>query len=117
MRKLIEKNQLFQQGHLLPGLTLPLLRGQIEYVDYHEQLRLPKQADEAGFRTLRVPDVPLNNPGYPNHVAHLDPWVFLGARAAQTEQILLVCGAIVALLRHPYHISKGALSVSALSGR
>jgi luciferase-type oxidoreductase len=58
----------------------------------------------------------LNSAEYPDPVGHLDPWVFLGALATNTEQIALVSGAIVLTLRHPLHIAKGAVSVSRLSG-
>jgi luciferase-type oxidoreductase len=107
---------LFRQGALGIGLTLPLQpRGEAN-VDYAAQLELAARADALGFQSLWVRDVPLNSGDYPDPVGHLDPWVLLGALAACTRRITLVSGAIVATLRHPLHVAKGAVSVASLSG-
>jgi len=108
-------DRLFQPGKLSIGLTLPLLEtGQI-VADFAAQVDLAKSADALGYLALWVRDVPLNSVDYPDPVGHLDPWVLLGALASQTKHIALVSGAIVLTLRHPLHIAKGAVSVSALS--
>ena len=109
------QDRVFQEGRLSLGLTLPMLQSGQVVADFREQVALARLADALGFRALWVRDVPLNSADYPDPVGHLDPWVFLGALASQTERIALVSGAIVLTLRHPLHIAKGAISVSALS--
>lgn len=110
------EEQVFTEGKLSIGLTLPLLSSGNIVADFSEQVALASLADELGFRALWVRDVPLNSSDYPDPVGHLDPWVFLGALAAHTRNIALASGAIVLTLRHPLHIAKGAISVNALSG-
>lgn len=107
----------FRQDALSVGLVLPLLgKGEIA-PDFPAQLDLAARADALGYRALWVRDVPLNSAGYPDPVGHLDPWVLLGALATRTRRIALASGAIVLTLRHPLHIAKAAISVSALSGQ
>ncbi|QYD71161.1 TIGR03571 family LLM class oxidoreductase [Paraburkholderia edwinii] len=109
------EQRVFRAGHLSIGLTLPMLpAGQI-VADFNEQIALAQHADALGYRALWVRDVPLNSADYADPVGHLDPWVLLGALAANTTRIALVSGAIVLTLRHPLHIAKGAISVQALS--
>jgi luciferase-type oxidoreductase len=109
-------SDVFAQGALSIGLTLPILRAGTIVADFNEQLALAQLADERGFRALWVRDVPLNSADYPDPVGHLDPWVFLGALATRTTRTALGSGAIVLTLRHPLHIAKAAQSVSLLSG-
>lgn len=106
----------FRDGQLTIGLALPMLAPGQTVPDLDVQLDLARTADELGFRALWIRDVPLNSADYPDPVGHLDPWVLLGALAAQTKRIALVSGAIVLTLRHPLHIAKAAVSTSALSG-
>lgn len=108
-------SQVFRDQELSIGLALPMLRSGQTAADFSEQLALAQLADTLGFRALWVRDVPLNSADYPDPVGHLDPWVFLGALAAQTHRIVLASGAIVLTLRHPLHIAKGALSINDLS--
>lgn len=107
--------QVFAEGALSIGLTLPLLRSGVIVADFNEQISLARLADERGFRALWVRDVPLNSADYPDPVGHLDPWVLLGALAVETRRIALISGAIVLTLRHPLHIAKAARSVDTLS--
>jgi len=111
------ETMVFRQDALSVGLVLPLLgKGEIA-PDFQAQLDLAARADALGYRALWVRDVPLNSAGYPDPVGHLDPWVLLGALATRTRRIALASGAIVLTLRHPLHIAKAAISVSALSGQ
>jgi luciferase-type oxidoreductase len=110
------ERRVFREGHLSIGLTLPLMAPGATEVDLHEQLALAERAEALGFAALWIRDVPLNSPDYPDPTGHSDPWVFLGALAARTRTIALVTGAIVLTLRHPLHVAKAAVSVSALSG-
>lgn len=107
--------RVFRDRQLSIGLSLPMLQAGQTVADFREQLALARLADTLGFRALWIRDVPLNSADYPDPVGHLDPWVFLGALAAQTERIVLASGAIVLTLRHPLHIAKGAISTNVLS--
>jgi luciferase-type oxidoreductase len=109
-------HRLFAPQRLSIGLSLPLLADGHIVADVTDQLALARHADALGFAALWVRDVPLNSADYPDPVGHLDPWVFLGALATQTQRIALISGAVVLTLRHPLHIAKGAVSVNALSG-
>src|SRR5260370_12737055 len=109
------ERELFSEGKLSVGLTLPLLSSGNIVANFQEQVALAELADELGFRALWVRDVPLNSIDYPDPIGHLDPWVFLGALASHTRRIALVTGTIVLTLRHPLHIAKGAVSVRTLS--
>ncbi len=111
------EDRVFKEGRLSIGLTLPLIEDGDYVVDFGRQIELAELADSLGFSALWVRDVPLNNSEYPDKVGHLDPWVFLGALASHTKSIALISGAVVLTLRHPLHIAKGAVSVSALSNQ
>ncbi len=106
---------LFSPGRLSLGIVLPMQSRQQRDVDLGKQLDLARQADEFGFSALWLRDVPLNSPDYPDPIGHSDPWVLAGALAAVTKRIEIVTGAIVLPLRHPLHVAKAALSMSALS--
>lgn len=108
-------SEVFAEGALSIGLSLPVLRTGVIVADFAEQVSLARLSDERGFRALWVRDVPLNSADYPDPVGHLDPWVLLGALATNTQRIALISGAIVLTLRHPLHIAKAALSVNTLS--
>lgn len=105
----------FHRDRLTFGIVLPAQTRTHTDVQFDTQLSIAKHADELGFDALWVRDVPLNSESYPDPVGHADPWVFLGALAATTSNIALATGAIVLPLRHPLHIAKAALSVTALS--
>ncbi len=110
------ERRVFREGQLSIGLTLPLMAPGSSEVDLNRQLALAERAEALGFAALWVRDVPLNSPDYPDPTGHSDPWVLLGALAARTRSIALITGAIVLTLRHPLHVAKAAVSVSALSG-
>ncbi len=105
----------FHPDRLSFGIVLPAQTRTHADVDFDAQLSIARHADELGFDALWVRDVPLNSESYPDPIGHADPWVFLGALAASTSNIALATGAIVLPLRHPLHIAKAALSVTALS--
>jgi luciferase-type oxidoreductase len=104
-----------KSGRLTLGIVLPAQPRQADDFDYESQIAIARKADEFGFAAIWVRDVPLNSGSYPDPIGHSDPWVLLGALAQATTRIHLVTGSIVLPLRHPLHIAKAALSVSALS--
>lgn len=108
-------HRLFRPGKLTLGLVLPMTEIRQDETDPLEQLAYATQADRLGFDALWVRDVPLNSPDYPDPVGHLEPWVHLGALAAQTRRVALITGAIVSPLRHPLHVAKASMSLDVLS--
>jgi len=110
---------MFGEGKLTLGLFLPIesYTGSIPRMQVDEQIRIARHAEEAGFASLFVRDVPLNDPSFGDVGQIYDPWVFLGYLAAMTSRIALGTGSIVATLRHPLHIAKSAASVDRLSGQ
>jgi len=105
----------FRPDRLSIGLVMPMTEAIVRTPDPARQFAHAALADRLGFAALWVRDVPLNAPGYPDPVGHLDPWVHLGALAALTTRIALVTGAIVSPLRHPLHVAKGAMSADVVS--
>lgn len=108
-------HRLFRPDRLSIGLVMPMTEAVVRTTDPAQQFAHAVLADRLGFAALWVRDVPLNAPDYPDPVGHLDPWVHLGALAAQTRKIALVTGAIVSPLRHPLHVAKGAMSADVVS--
>lgn len=109
-------NQVFQFGRLTLGLVLPLescMNSPVPSLERHlERARL---ADEAGFAALWLRDVPFNVPSFGDAGQLLDPFVYLGLLAGQTERIALGVASLVLPLRHPAHVAKAAASVDLLS--
>ncbi|MFG3590833.1 LLM class oxidoreductase [Streptomyces sp. NPDC047990] len=75
-----------------------------------------QQAEQAGFASVWVRDVPLLDPSFGDAGQVFDPWVYLGQLSACTTSITLGTASIVVPLRHPLHIAKAAASVDHLSG-
>ncbi|WP_089970160.1 LLM class oxidoreductase [Lihuaxuella thermophila] len=74
-------------------------------------------ADQLGFRSMWIRDVPLFDPyGFGDAAQLFDPFAYLGYLAAITQDIILATGAIVLPLRHPYHVAKAAATIDQLSG-
>ena len=83
-------------------------------MDRHlERVRL---ADDLGFASVWLRDVPFNVPSFGDAGQLFDPFVYLGALAMQTRRIALGVASIIVPLRHPAHVAKSAASADALSG-
>jgi luciferase-type oxidoreductase len=109
---------MFKENHLSLGLFFPIesYEGSIPAMNLDQQMKLAKQAEEAGFASLFVRDVPLHDPEFGDAGQIHDPWVFLGYLAAHTKKIALGTGSIVTPLRHPLHMAKAAASLDQISG-
>ncbi|RHW41983.1 LLM class oxidoreductase [Neobacillus notoginsengisoli] len=109
---------MFKENHLTLGLFFPIeaYTGSIPQMDLEQQMKLGRMAEEAGFASLFVRDVPLHDPTFGDVGQIYDPWVFLGFLAAHTKRIALGTGSIVTTLRHPLHVAKAAASVDRISG-
>ncbi|MGW1976934.1 TIGR03571 family LLM class oxidoreductase [Streptomyces sp. NPDC001889] len=105
----------FPPGRMTLGLIAPLesFTGDIPSMTGH--LALATAAEEAGFASLWLRDVPLLVPGEGDGGQLYDPWVYLGMLAATTRLITLGTASTVLPLRHPVHVAKAAASVDQLS--
>ncbi|MFJ7975812.1 LLM class oxidoreductase [Peribacillus sp. NPDC096379] len=108
---------MFKENNLTLGLFFPIesYQGSIPVMNLEQQMTLAIKAEEAGFASLFVRDVPLHDPTFGDVGQIYDPWVFLGFLAAHTKQIALGTGSIVTTLRHPLHAVKAAASVDRIS--
>ncbi|WP_306117493.1 MULTISPECIES: LLM class oxidoreductase [unclassified Roseitalea] len=104
------------RGHLSLGLTFPIEAYSGEVPRMEGQLDLACRAEELGYSTLWVRDVPLRDPSFGDVGQIYDPWVWLGAVATVTKSIALATGAIALPLHHPLDVAKSATSVDSLSG-
>ncbi|MFV0128553.1 TIGR03571 family LLM class oxidoreductase [Streptomyces sp. HMX112] len=105
----------FPGGRATLGLIAPLesFSGDVPTMAGH--LELARAAEDAGFASLWLRDVPLLVPGQGDGGQLFDPWVYLGALAAVTRRITLGTASTVLPLRHPVHVAKAALSADRLS--
>jgi len=55
---------LLTPGRLILGIVLPIQTSQAHDFNYFSQLAIARKADELGFDTLWVRDVPLNSDSY-----------------------------------------------------
>lgn len=108
--------RMFRSGGMTLGLMLPMAPLTNGVPDMTGQLALAVEADQAGFATLWIRDVPLFDPGFNDAGQIYDPWVWLGQLATVTQRIALSAAGIVLPLRHPLHTAKAAASVDAITG-
>src|SRR5512134_9950 len=85
---------MFAEGRLTIGLFVPIeaYRGSIPTMRDH--VALAQRAEQAGFASLWVRDVPLHDPSFGDVGQIYDPWVYLGYLAAHTARIALATGSI-----------------------
>ena len=109
-------NRTFRPSELTLGLVVPLERYEHSPVPtMSKQLEKIRLADELGFSSVWLRDVPFNVPSFGDAGHIFDPFVYLGMLAGQTEQIGLGVASIILSLRHPAHVAKAAASVDQLS--
>lgn len=109
--------QVFVPGRLTVGLMTPMQGQPGALADLDLAQQQARLADALGFAALWTRDVPLMIPqGSANETAALDdPFLWLAALAAVTQDIVLASGAIVLPLRHPLHVAKAALTLDRIS--
>lgn len=107
----------FRPDRLSLGLVVPIEaypRGPVPTLERHlERVRL---AESLGFSAVWLRDVPFDVPSFGDAGQLFDPFVYLGALAAQTSRIALGVASVILPLRHPAHVAKAAASVDVLSG-
>lgn len=110
-------NSVFRAGRLSVGLVVPIERyaqGPVPTMQCHlERVQL---AEELGFASVWLRDVPFNVPSFGDAGQTFDPFVYLGLLAGRTESIALGVASIILPLRHPAHVAKAAASADVLSG-
>jgi luciferase-type oxidoreductase len=109
------KRSFHPQGMTL-GVITPLegFDGPIPALQNH--VGLIQQAENAGFATVWVRDVPLLDPHFGDAAQVFDTWAYLGYLAASTKTIGLGTSSVVLPLRHPLDTAKAAASIDQLSG-
>lgn len=110
-------NTVFRPGRLSLGLVVPLEaypNSAAPTMDRHiERVRL---AEELGFASLWLRDVPFNVPNFGDAGQMFDPFVYLGLLAGVTDRIGLGVASVILPLRHPAHVAKAVASADQLSG-
>lgn len=110
-------NTVFRPGQLSIGLVVPIERYDTAPMPMMKRhLERARLAEELGFASLWLRDVPFNVPSFGDAGQMYDPFVYLGMLAGQTHRIALGVASLILPLRHPAHIAKAAASVDVLSG-
>lgn len=109
--------RIFKPGQLTFGFIMPL-EGYPDspFPTLANHQTMARMADEAGFSTLWLRDVPFYDPNFGDTGQVLDPMVYMGFLAAHTSRIALGTAGIVATLREPLIVAKQAVSVDQLLG-
>lgn len=109
-------NTVFQKDRLSIGLVVPLEAyptSAVPALDQH--IERVKLAEDLGFASVWLRDVPFNVPSFGDAGQVFDPFVYLGALSVATSRIALGVASIVLPLRHPAHVAKAAASADSLS--
>ncbi len=109
-------NAVFRPDRLSIGLVVPIetySSGPVPTMtDHIERVQL---AERLGFSAVWLRDVPFNAPSFGDAGQVYDPFVYLGALAAQTSNIALGVASIILPIRHPAHVAKAAATADVLS--
>ncbi len=109
-------NSVFKVNELSVGLVVPIEQYESSPIpSMKRHLERVKLAEELGFSSVWLRDVPFNVPIFGDAGQPYDPFVYLGYLAGQTSKIALGVASIVLPLRHPAHVAKSAASVDELS--
>lgn len=109
-------NSVFKPARLTLGLVVPLetyASGPLATMAHH--IERVQMAEELGFSAVWLRDVPFNVPSFGDAGQIFDPFVYLGALAAQTSRIALGVASVILPLRHPAHVAKAAATADVLS--
>lgn len=109
-------SRVFSETRLSVGLITPLEAypdSPFPTLAQHQQVA--RQAEEAGFASIWIRDVPFYDPNFGDAAQMHDPFVYAGYLAAVTQDITLGTTGIVLPLREPVSVAKQALSVDRLT--
>lgn len=109
----------FQKNKLTLGISFPFQTEEdhSHILDMASQMKLAKQAEDAGFAALFVRDSPLFDPNFGDAGVVHDPFQLLAFTSAHTKEIALGIASVITTLRHPLHLAKSAASLDALSAQ
>lgn len=108
--------RVFAGNQLSVGLITPLeAYPDSPFPMLKNHLRVAQRAEEAGFASIWVRDVPFYDPNFGDAAQMLDPFVYAGYLAAATTKITLGTTGIVLPLREPVSVAKQAASVDHLT--
>ena len=109
-------DSVFHLGKMSVGLVVPIehyISGPIPSMESHlERILL---AEESGFSSIWLRDVPFNVPTFGDAGQPFDAFAYLGYLAAKTSKIAIGVASIILPLRHPAHVAKSAASIDVLS--
>lgn len=109
-------SQVFQPNALTFGFIAPLESyPKTPAPTMHDHLALARIADEAGFSTIWLRDVPFYDPSFGDLGQVFDPIAYAGFLAAVTKRIAIGTAGIVLPLRDPLAVAKQATSLSHLT--
>lgn len=109
-------SRVFTPNQLSVGLITPLeAYPGSPFPRLADHLQMAQRAEDAGFASIWVRDVPFYDPGFGDAAQMLDPFVYASYLAAATRSITLGTTGIVLPLREPISVAKQAASVDRLS--
>jgi luciferase-type oxidoreductase len=109
-------SRVFSPNRLSVGLITPLeAYPDSPFPTLKDHRRIAKMAEDAGFASIWVRDVPFYDPSFGDAAQMLDPFVYAGYLAAATNTITLGTTGIVLPLREPISVAKQAASVDYLT--
>ena len=105
----------FAANELTIGIMSPIesYRGNIPKME--QQLQLIQKAEDYGFTSIWVRDIPLNDPHFGDAGQMHDPFIYLSHLASHTSKISLATASIILPFRHPIDIAKSITSLNNLS--
>lgn len=108
--------RVFSENQLSVGLITPIeAYPDSPFPTLKDHQRIARHAEEAGFASIWLRDVPFYDPNFGDAAQMLDPFVYAGYLAAVTETITLGTTGIVLPLREPISVAKQALSADRLT--
>ena len=109
-------NQVFSDNALSIGLITPLESyASSPFPTLADHQAMARRAEEAGFASLWLRDVPFYDPNFGDAGQMLDPFVYAGYLAGQTSNITIGTTGVVLPLREPISVAKQAVSVDMLT--
>lgn len=109
-------NSVFKPNQLSLGIAVPIenyAQSSVPSMKHH--LQRVQLAEQLGFKSIWVRDVPFHVPSFGDAGQTFDPFTYLGFLAGQTSEIALGIGSIALPLHHPIHVAKSAATIDQLS--
>lgn len=108
--------RVFAENRLSIGLLTPVeAYPNSPFPTLAQHQSIAKLAEDAGFASIWLRDVPFYDPSFGDAAQLLDPFVYAGFLSAVTQEITLGTAGIVLPLRDPISVAKQAASVDMLT--